>query len=169
MINLAFHLRGGILILILFAFMFFSHSAFARVTPEDIINARQEAYDKKIVNYSFLNQQKLKTLGQKIAQINKKRSDELDKIMVTQAEILNEYERRSGGENKAGIEKVRYWVTFAHEAVAYQAAKIYIFDLSTEKAIRNDVLATINLFQSELNSTRSKVIYSQKVLKETVK
>lgn len=155
--------------------MFFSHSAFARVTPEDIINAKQASYDQKIVNYSPSNQQKLKSLGDLIVQINKTRSDQLDKIMITQANILDEYETRlrqgygGQGQNSDGIKKARYWVTFAHEAVAYQAAKIYIFELSNEKNIRNDALSTISLFQADLNSTRSKVIYSQKILLDLLK
>lgn len=140
----------------------------ARVTPEDIVNSKKESYQSKVHNYSLENQTKLDELAKKIDQVNKKRTDYLAEIMAIQAAILDEYEKRQE-QDKEGIKKARYWVTYAHEAVAYQAAKIYIFNLSSEVNIKKDALAAINLFQGELNSTRSKVIYSQKVLQEVVK
>lgn len=141
----------------------------ARITPEDIVKSQREAYEKVVKNYSFQSQQKLKNLSEKITQINKKRTDELDQIMKIQAAILDEYERRQDGQDVENIKKARYWITYAHEAVAYQKGKIYIFDLSNEPNIKNDALSTLSLFQSELLSTRDKVIYSQKILKGVVK
>lgn len=143
-------------------------TVFARVTPEDIVNAKKEAYLEKVKDYSPLNQQKLQNLQRQIAQINEKRSGELDQIMKVQAAILDEYQKRRGDESNENIERARYWITYAHEAVAYQAAKIYVFSLTSENNIKGDVLSTISLFQSELNSTRSKVIDSQNILKQVV-
>lgn len=140
----------------------------ARVTPEDIVNSKKEAYEEKVKDYSPENKQKLEKLSVKITEVNKKRTNELDRIMVAQAAILDEYQSRVGGKNKTQIEKARYWITYAHEAVAYQAAKIYLYNLSSESNIKNDALNLISLFQGDLNSARSKVIYSQKILKETV-
>lgn len=157
------------MLLIWFFIILFPAVVFARVTPEDIVQSKREAYDARINNYSLIHKQQLQTLGQKIAEVNKKRTDELDRIMVTQATILDEYENRQNGKKSEGIKNARYWITFAHEAVAYQAAKIYIFNLSSESSIKNDALNLISLFQGELNSARSKVIYSQTILKELVK
>lgn len=140
----------------------------ARVTPEDIVNSKREIYEEKVKNYSPENKQKLENLAEKIAEVNKKRTDELDRIMVIQAAILDEYQGKMGSKNTAQIEKARYWITYAHEAVAYQAAKIYLYNLSSESNIKNDALNLISLFQGDLNSARSKVIYSQKILKKTV-
>lgn len=158
-----------LIIVIIFSVLLLPTCVFARVTPEDIVNTKKEAYEKVVKNYSYQNQQKLKTLSEKIAQINKKRADQLGYIMETQAGILDEYERRANGKNVEQIKKARYWITYAHEAVAYQAAKIYVFELSNEQNLRRDVLSTISLFQNELESTRKKVIYSQKILFEVVK
>lgn len=144
-------------------------SAFARVTPEDIVNSKREAYSESVKSYSLLNKQKLEKLSGKITAVNKKRTDELDRIMVVQAAILDEYQNRIEGKNTAQIEKARYWITYAHEAVAYQAAKIYIFNLTSEGNMKNDALNLISLMQGELNSARSKVINSQKILLETIK
>lgn len=132
------------------------------------MNSKREAYESRVKNYSPESKQKLENLADKIAEVNKRRTDELDRIMVSQASILDEYERRSGGRNAEQIKQSRYWITYAHEAVAYQAAKIYVFNLSSEGNIKGDVNSTINLLQSELNSTRSKVIYSQKILQGVV-
>lgn len=151
-------------VILLLGLVLFPTVVAARITPEDIINSKKEAYDKAVISYSLSNKQKLEQLSQKIIQINKKRTDELDRIMITQAAILDEYERRSGGKNAESVKKARYWITYAHEAVAYQAAKIYVFELNGEGRIKGDASSTINLFKSELNSTRLKVINSQKIL-----
>lgn len=166
---------GVILALLLLGQVVYPVSILARITPEDIVNSKKEAYEKKVVSYSVSHKQNLENLSKKIARVNKNRTDELDRIMVTQALILDEYETRlrqgSGGQGRyaEAIERARYWITYAHEAVAYQAAKIYIFNLSSEGNIGNDALNTILLFQSELNSTRTKVINSRKTLLDTLK
>lgn len=136
----------------------------ARITPEDIINAKKSAYGDKVKSYSPLNKQKLETLSQKIAELNKIKTEELSQIMGRQGEVLDEYQRRKGGDSTPAIEKARYWLTFAHEAVAYQAAKIYIFDLAHENNLKQDALKTLNLFKYELNYARSTAVKSQKII-----
>lgn len=152
---------------------------FARITPDDILRDKKEAYQKVFVNYSKPSQDKLTSLSDQIAKINKKRTDELSQLMFTQGEILDEYQKRKEITLKSTdgitrdlqdpVENARYWITYAHEAIAYQAAKIYVIDLSTEANLKSDAQSTINLFKSELESTRNKVIKSQKILLETLK
>lgn len=141
---------------------------FARITPEDIVNAKKQSYELKVKTYTPENKNKLESLFNKIEDINRKRTQELSFIMGTQAQILDEYQKRIGKETEA-ITNARYWVTYAHEAVAYQAAKIYVFELTSETNLKNDALATINKFQSELNYARSQVVKSQKILAAVVK
>lgn len=167
-----FDLRGVILVL-MFLWLLFPGLVFARVTPEEIVNSQKEAYQAKVRNYSPVNKQKLEKLSQEIALVNKKRTDELENIMVAQASILDEYEtrlRKSSGEARKAeaIKNARYWITYAHEAVAYQAAKIYIFNLTSEGNIRNDAVSLINQMAGELNSSRTKVINSQITLEKTI-
>ncbi|MFH0937110.1 MAG: hypothetical protein V1808_02370 [Candidatus Daviesbacteria bacterium] len=166
--SLACHLEGGQLVLIILCLLIFPQTVFARVTPEDIVNSQRKNYQTKVQNCSPVNKQKLESLAKQIAEINKFRTDQLERIMEGQAAILDEYQRRSGGTNTEAIEKARYWITYAHEAVAYQAAKIYIFDLSSEGNLKNDVNSTINLVKGELFSARSKVINSGQTLKGVI-
>lgn len=140
-----------------------------RITPEDIVNSKKQAYSQKIAQYSQGNKQKLEQVSKKIAETNKKRTGELSRIMLSQGEILDEYQKRLGDKSNDSIEKSRYWITFAHEAVAYQAAKIYVFDLTSEASLNNDAFATINKFQSELNYARAQVIKSQGILESVIK
>lgn len=142
--------------------------AYARVTPEDIVNAKREVYQQIIKKYSPNSQVKLAQMEQGIAEVNQKLTDQLDVNMQTQAAILEEYARRQGGEASDSIENARYWLTYAHEAVAFQAAKIYIFELSSEKNLQGDVTKTISQLQSDLNTLRGKVIKSQQIIKELV-
>lgn len=155
--------------LLFILFLIPTQYVYARITPHDIVKASKEVYEKKLKFYSVSNQQKLNKMEGLIAQVNKIRTDQLVQIMQKQAAILDEYQKRVGDKNAKDIDNARYWITFAHEAVAYQAAKIYIFDLSAEKNLIQDINSTINLLQSDLNLTRLKVINSQKNLKKSVK
>lgn len=166
--------------LIFFILLNLVPKVFARTTPEDIINSKKTAYEQRLKNYSLANQLKLRRLQQQIAALNKNRTEELDLIMQTQGTILDEYVKRFNIEEDGGkdginrnlgdkVANARYWITYAHEAVAYQAAKVYVFNLTSESNIKNDTLSIINLFQSELNSARAKVIKSQNILLEVVK
>lgn len=138
------------------------------MTPEDIVQEKRVVYEQKVKNYSLINKQKLEKLNIDIALVNKKRTDELENIMVAQGTILDEYENRQKGKNIEKIKNARYWITYAHEAVAYQAAKIYIYNLTSEGNIRNDALNLISQMAGELNSSRTKVINSQKTLEKTI-
>lgn len=142
-------------------------TVYARITPEDIVNAKREIYQQIIKKYSPQSQTKLTQMEQAITQVNQKLTDQLDLNMQTQAAILEEYVRRRGGTSD-DIENARYWLTYAHEAVAFQAAKIYIFKLSSEKNLKGDVGKTISGLQSDLNILRGKVIKSQNITKTLV-
>lgn len=140
-----------------------------RVAPQNILDIKKDIYNQKVQNYSLEHKNELEKITFRIMKINKLRTDQLSQIIQTQANILDEYQNRNEGKNIEAIEKARYWITFAHEAVAYQAAKIYVFELSSEPAIKGDANNLVSLFQSDLSSTRNKVIYSQKILKSTLK
>lgn len=142
---------------------------YARITPEDIVNSRREAYEAKVKNYSPQSRQKLENLSQKISVLNKIKTDELNAITKRQGEILDEYEKRLDfPENHSGIKNARYWLTFSHEAIDYQAAKIYIYNLSSEANIKNDALNLISQLQSELNYAKSTAEKSQGIIENLV-
>lgn len=154
--------------------------AYARITPEDILNSQKDSYNLKVKNYSPANKQKLEELNKQIAALNKQKTTELEQNILRQSEILEEYIRRNNLKEKTKtdginrnladpVENARYWVTYAHEAVAYQAAKVYVFNLSSEANIKNDELNTISGFESDLNILRNKVIKSQKIISNLVK
>lgn len=142
---------------------------FARITPEDIINAKQEVYEKTVVRYSLQHQQRLRALSQKVADLNQQRSSELEGIIKVQGDILEEYRARHPEIKPDQLEKVGYWLTFAHEAVAYQKAKIYIYELTQEPNIRSDAQKLVNRYINDLESTRQKVIHSQQVMVEAIR
>ncbi len=151
----------------------------ARTTPEDIINAQKDTYNQRIKNYSASNKQKLQTASDKIELFNKEKTDLLETNMVRQGQILDEYMRRNHMEEgpetdgihrnlSKPVENARYWLTYAHEAVAYQAAKIYIFNLTSEGNINGDINSQISQLQSDLNTLRSKVVKSQQIIADLV-
>lgn len=66
------------------------------------------------------------------------------------------------------VENTRYWLTYAHEAVAFQAAKVYVFNLTGQSNINRDINSTISQMYADLNGLRSKVIKSQKIILDLV-
>lgn len=152
--------------------------AFARTTPEDIANQRREEYNAKIKNYSPAGKQKLEEFSKKIDALNKAQSNTLEALMLRQGQILDEYIIRNNidlpvetdGIHRRDnpVEETRYWVTYAHEAVAYQAAKIYFINVTGENNINRDIINTISALQSDMGVLKGKVIKSQGVLKDLV-
>lgn len=164
-----FRLPIPVFITLTFLFIAGCQTAYARVTPEDIVNAKREIYNQIVQRYSPQFQTKLTQMDKAIAQLNQRATDKLDLNMQTQAAILEEYVRRHPSASSGqGVENARYWLTYAHEAVAFQAAKIYVFELSSEKNLKGDALSTISQLQSDLNTLRGKVLKSQKIIKELV-
>ncbi len=166
-------------------FLSFFSPVLARVTAADQLNAQQQAYDQTVSHYSASHQQQLQQLTTDIAGLNKKYTDQLDQLAQTQGEILDEYQARHPSEKRtqnqltyhtprdelAGNdrgEQVRYWITYAHEAVAFQAAKKYIINLHGEGSIKSDAKSTVSILRSDLASARQKVVNSQKMLEQLV-
>ncbi|MBI2595866.1 hypothetical protein HYW46_04000 [Candidatus Daviesbacteria bacterium] len=157
---------------------FFAVTASARTTPADILNSQKSAYDQKVAAYSTDHQQKLAGLSQKITGLNKKITADLGQNMERQGQILEEYIRRNSLEEKSNngitrnlnepVENARYWLTFAHEAVAYQAGKIYIFNLTSKSNIKSDTNSTITQLEADINILNSKALKSQKIIKNLV-
>lgn len=150
----------------------------ARTTPQDIANQRKAEYEQRIKNYSATSKQKLAEFFQKIADLNKKQTDELEFQMIRQGQILDEYIQRKHIElpvetdgihrRDNPVEETRYWVTFAHEAIAYQASHLYFINVTSEKNIDSDIISTISSLQSDMGVLKGKVTKSQQILKELV-
>lgn len=147
-------------------FSFIIPNSYARVTPEDIVNSQRAVFNQKAKNYSLENKQKLTDYERKISALNKKITKELEINMLKQGEILDEYVRRN---KLADVENARYWLTYAHEAVAFQAAKIYIFNLTSQPNINKDINSIINMLESDIKTLSLKVTKSQNIIKQLIK
>ena len=163
----------------LFLFTFSLSPVFARTTPQDIVDSQLESYNARIQNYSAPGKQKLTDWNKKIKNFNEEKSAELEQICVTQGMILDEFIRRNDINEKAKtdgktrnlsdpIENARYWITFAHEAAAYQKAHVYVFSPTGEANINRDILSTINQMNSDLNVLKGKVQKSQNLVADLV-
>jgi hypothetical protein len=151
---------------------------YARTTPDDILREQRDVYNMRVKNYSPENQRKLAEFEQKVAAMNKNQTDILEAKMVRQGEILNEYVFRQGIEERQAdgisrnlsdpVENARYWVTYAHEAVAYQAAKHYIFDLTGENNIKANINSKINQLANDVDILAGKVDKSQKIIEALI-
>jgi hypothetical protein len=158
-----------IFLLFLLIFLASQKNTFALYKPYLKIEADRAAYQTKVAKYSPENQKKLTDLSNQIVEINNKDVALLNQQIDAQAALLDEFQRRNNFQTTPQIDKARYWLTYAHEAVAFQLIQVYIFNLTSEKTIKNDATSTVNKFESDLNSTRGKVINSLNIVKNTVK
>ncbi len=152
-----------------------STSVFARTTPEDIYNANRQTYENKRQTFSLENQKKLDQYEQEIKLLNAFITKELENNTLIQGEILNEYIIRNdiptvpetdGIQRNLSdpVENARYWITYAHEAIAFQAAKNYLFSLSSEASIDRDITLQINALQGDIGVLKGKVDKSKQAL-----
>lgn len=159
--------------------MFIPNIISARTTPADIVNSRRDEYNLRVSKYSESSKNKLNEFDKKISDLNRLATEEYENQMLRQGQILDEYLRRKGLLERQGdgiqrnlqdpVENARYWITYAHEAVAFQAAKAYIYNLTGESNLSRDINSQISALQSDLNILRGKVLKSQKLVSELVK
>lgn len=154
--------------------------AFARTTPADIYNEQRQSYETKRQTYSLENQKKLDQYEQEIKTLNAFITHELEVNTLRQGEILDEYIRRNniptvpetdGIQRNLSdpVENARYWITYAHEAIAFQAAKNYLFTLTGESNINRDIVLQIQALQGDTGVLKSKVEKSKQALLSLLK
>lgn len=171
-----------VLLILLFLFSLPSSlfPAFARTTPEDIYNEKRQAYEDKRQTYSLENQKKLDQYEKEIKNLNAFITQELEVNTLRQGEILDEYIRRNNiptvpetdgiARNLSDpVENARYWITYAHEAIAFQAAKNYMFGLTGEANINKDIVIQIQALQGDTGVLKSKVEKSKQALLSLLK
>ena len=164
-----------IVLLLLLTYFTLPVSTSARTTPEDIYNEKRQAYETRRQTYSLENQKKLDQYEEEIKTLNAFISQELENNTLRQGEILNEYILRNdiptvpetdGIQRNLSdpVENARYWITYAHEAIAFQAAKNYMFGLTGEANINKDIIIQINALQGDIGILKGKVEKSKQAL-----
>lgn len=148
---------------------------FARTTPEDIYKEQLSTYEAKRQTYSLENQKKLDQFQDEIKNLNKLITTDLENNTLRQGEILDEYIRRNNiptipetdgihRDLADPLENARYWITYAHEAIAFQAAKNYLFSLTGEANVNRDIVIQIQALQSDTGVLKGKVEKSKQAL-----
>lgn len=155
-------------------------TVFARTTPEDIYNEKRASYETKRQTYSLENQKKLDQFEEELKNLNAFITTELEKNTLRQGEILDEYIRRNNIPTvpetdgikrnlEDPVENARYWITYAHEAIAFQAAKNYLFTLTGESNINRDIVIQIQALQGDIGILKGKVEKSKQALLSLLK
>lgn len=163
------------LLLLLATFYLLPINISARTTPEDIYNERLQSYESKRQTYSLEDQKKLDLFEDEITNLNTIITRDLENITLRQGEILDEYIRRNNipaipetdgirRDLSDPVESARYWTTYAHEAIAYQAAKKYLFSLTGESNIDKDIVIQIQSLQGDIGTLKGKVEKSKQTL-----
>lgn len=161
--------------LLVLALSVFASTISARTTPEDIYNQNRQAYETKRQTFSLENQKKLDAYEDEIKALNAFITKELENNTLEQGEILDEYIRRNNiptvpetdgiKRNLSDpLENARYWITYAHEAIAFQAAKNYMFSLSSEANVNRDITIQIQALQGDIGVLKGKVEKSKQAL-----
>lgn len=142
----------------------------ARVTPDDIYQERRAEFKKGL---DKINNEKVKSdvleADWTLKEINQNVTGRFDKDMAILAGIVSELEQRVDKQEKENpyLEDALYWVTFAHEAVAYQKIQDYTPNLSGNTPLAAIKLSS-NRLRGDLNTLKGKILKAKTMVKKAV-
>lgn len=143
----------------------FPTPSFARVTPNDIYQQRQEDYQNNLNKISDPNKKKLvEDANQQLKDVNHKICDRFDSDVAKMAAILEEEKRRQNitrttvayGQGNTPLDSAAYWLNYAAEAVAYQKSQDYTPNLSGN--LKNGLINSENNLNNDLGMLRNKIL-----------
>lgn len=145
-------------------------TAEARVTPDDIYQAKRSEFTN---NLDKISDNGLKSnileADWAIKEINQSVTRRYDGDMAILAGIVSELEQRADRQKRENpfLENALYWVTFAHEAVAYQKIQDYTPNLSGNSPLAA-IKSSSNRLRGDLNTLKGKILKAKTMVKKAV-
>lgn len=158
-------------LLIFLSFLVFVPAVSARVTPNDIYQAKREQFQVSLDKVGDPQQRdKLIQADKLLVQINQNVCNRFDADVLKMSAILTELRSRlnmEGGSTKVAfgqgdnqIEVAEYWLNYAAEAVAYQKIQDYAPTVS--------VLSSKNSLKGDLGVLRGKILRARSEVKKAL-
>lgn len=141
-------------------------TVFARVTPNDIYQQRQESYQSALAKISDPHKKQLVVkAGSDLKEANRIACARFDVDINKMAAILDEEKRRQDitktvvayGQGNTPLDSAAYELNYAEEAVAYQKAQDYTPNISNGN-LAAAVQVSDNELKADLNMLRGKML-----------
>lgn len=139
----------------------------------------REAFKEKVSQIRDTKKKAVVTrIDSKIAEINKKRTEQMTERLSKMSEILDKVGVRSSESSTTGkdvsavdtlVSAARIAVTSAQTAVSTQAGKVYVADIASEDAIGDAMNTALKSLQTDLTAVQKLVKSAQLAVQSSVK
>lgn len=158
--------------LIIFCLLFLLPSAvFARVSVNDIYQAKMQAHSEAIAKLTPANQARVKKADQFLKDINLGVCTRFDGDIAILTAIDAQIRARKGldsvptvvayGQGKTQLETAEYWLNYAQEAVAYQKIGDYTTNISGDSSIDGAIHSQATSLKSDLGVLVNKILHAK--------
>ena len=159
---------------------FFPGQVFARVSVNDIYQAKMQAHQEEITKLTPANQTKAKKADQLLKDINLVVCNRFDGDIAVLTAIDAEIRVRKGmdsvptvvayGQGNTQLESAEYWLNYAQEAVAYQKIGDYTTNIAGDSSLDGAISSQEAALKSDLGVLANKILHAKveigKVLNE---
>lgn len=152
----------------------------ARVTPDDIYQAKRTQFQKQLESVKDQDKrEQVKKADRLLSETNQRVSARFEEDVVKMAAIMEELKVRLNiggqptvvafGQGKTPIENADYWVNYAQEAVAFQKIQDYTPKIWGETSLVGATTASKNRLRGDLGGLRGKVVQAKLKVSEALK
>lgn len=152
-------------------------TAFARVTPNDIYQAKREQFKtdlEKIFNPE--KKQNIQKADKMLSEINQSVCDRFDMDINKLSAILEEEKFRQQvtktvvayGQGNTPLDTAAYYLNYAAEANAFQKVQDYTPQIANGKNLAGGVNASISNLKSNLQTVKGKILRAKTEIKKAI-
>lgn len=163
-------------ILTLLILLVLPSAVYARVTPNDIYEAKRAAFESQLNKISDpTKKEKVRQADQMLYDINQKVCLRFDEDLNKLSAILEELKRRNNvtetvvafGQGDTQLDTAAYWLNYAAEAVAYQKIQDYTPSLNLSN-LSGSITVRLNELRGDLGVLKNKVLRAKTEVKKAV-
>lgn len=145
-----------------------------KIVSEEIFKEKRDRFKMKVAEIKDVRKKILLTnLDTKIAMINKKRTEEMTKIIKRLREVLAKIESRATGfelseseksELETAVNEAKVAIDNAETSVIAQAEKQYIAEITTESELKDSLGAIVKQMEKDLQDVNMIILAAKKSL-----
>jgi len=164
-----------LIIFLILSFLIYPGEAFARVTPNDIYQAKRAAFTQSLAKISNpANKQAVEQADKLLNSINQKVCLGFDVETSRLAAILEEEKSRQNinktivayGQGDTPMDQAAYYLNYAVEAVAYQKVQDYTPQIGGN--LKLGLNSSVNNLKSDLKTTQGKILRAKLEIKKAL-
>lgn len=167
-----------VLFLLIAVYLNLSSISFARVSVNDVYQAKRQAWEEKVAKLSSANQEKVKKADQILKDVNLKICSRFDEDIALLTAIDTEIRSRRGmdsvptvvayGSGNTPLENAEYWLNYAQEAVAYQKIADYTTNINGNSSVEGAINSEKASLKSDLGVLKNKILRAKEELRKVL-